>query len=730
MNQYLRWGIYTGLFAVLFIPFIVANDFFFPFITGKNFAFRIIVEMVFAAWVVLAVSDPSARPKKSVLLYALGALVLSMGISTVLAENPSKAFWSNFERMEGYIGLLHFAAYFLVISSVFTAQKLWNRFFNTSIVMSVLLALYGVGQLAGWFTINQGGVRVDATFGNATYLAVYMLFHVFLTLYLLVRERPARWLQVYYAAAIVLQTLMIFYAATRGTILGLVGGLFLTGLIFVAFGKGNEQRNAGLRKFGATVALALVVLAGGFIAIKDTDFVRNNDILTRVASISLQEGQVRFMVWGMAWEGFKERPIFGWGQEGFNYVFNKHYNPAMYAQEPWFDRAHNAFIDWAVAGGVVGFILFMLVFLLPLWYLWRREAGFDVSERAIFTGLLAGYAVHNFFVFDNLISSAFFFTVIAFILSRYASAKKLEPLAGIGAPSMPVRQGIAAFALIVAIGVLYAANVPGITRAAGIIDALKPHDAGLSENFERFKKTLGPSGMGRQEAYEQFLQFASRIRTQALADRSTQEFRDEVALFAIDAFAEEIARNPNDARLRLFSASFFRQLGLYPQADREAQKAHEFSPRKQSPLLERALIATNQGDNEAALSYAKEAYELAPEYDQARIIYAASAVRAGDGALAERLLVEGFGTTNVVDLYLQQAYISVGNTERVIELAKAKVSEFPNDLQGYLELAANYMNTGRRTDTLEVLQAAVERFPDFKEQGEYYIAEIRAGRNP
>lgn len=727
MDRYLKYAIFAGLFAVLFIPFIVASDFFFPFITGKNFAFRIIVEIIFAAWVVLALSDPSVRPKKSALLYVVGAFVISMGISTVLAENPHKAFWSNFERMEGYIGLLHLAAYFLVISSMFTAQKLWNRFFNTSVGVSVLLALYGVGQLAGWFTINQGGVRVDATFGNATYLAVYMLFHVFLTLYLLVKDRPARWLQAYYAIAIVLQVLMIFYAATRGTILGLVGGLFLTGLIFVVLGKGN----AGLRKFGATVALALVVLAGGFIAIKDTDFVRNNDVLTRVASISLEEGKVRFMVWSMAWEGFKERPIFGWGQEGFNYVFNKHYNPQMYAQEPWFDRAHNAFIDWLVAGGAAGFILFMLVFLLPLWYLWRPEAGFAVSERALFTGLLAGYTVHNLFVFDNLISSVFFFTTIAFILSRYAEAKNLTPLFGSGAATRAVRQGVAAFVLIVALGVAYGANVPGITRATGIIDALTPYEAGLTENFARFKETLGSSGIGRQEAYEQFLQFASQIRNQGLVEHSTEEFRDEVARFALDAFAGEIERAPDDARLRIFYASFLRQLGLYAQAEEHALRAHELSPQKQSPLLELALIATNRGESSVALPYAKEAYELAPEYDQARIFYASTAIRFGERALAEDLLSGPFATsTDLFNPYLIQAYLSVGDTERVIAIAEAKVRKFPGDLQGYLELAANYLNVGRRTNATETLQEAVERFPDFKEQGEYYISEIRAGRNP
>jgi len=57
----------------------------------------------------------------------------------------------------------------------------------------------------------------------------------------------------------------------------------------------------------------------------------------------LQEGttESRFIVWNMAWKGFEEHPVLGWGQESFNYVFNKYYNPKLYNQEQWFDRTHD-----------------------------------------------------------------------------------------------------------------------------------------------------------------------------------------------------------------------------------------------------------------------------------------------------------------------------------------------------------------------------------------------------
>ena len=168
MQKVLRYVVLAGIFAVPFIPFVVANGFFFPFITGKNFAFRIIVEIVFALWLILALQDKSVRPTKSMLWFAILLFIGSLGISTFTGENPHKSFWSNFERMEGWISLIHLGAYFTVLVSVLKDEKTWKALWNTSIGVSILLGIYGVFQLAGVFPINQGAVRVDATFGNPT----------------------------------------------------------------------------------------------------------------------------------------------------------------------------------------------------------------------------------------------------------------------------------------------------------------------------------------------------------------------------------------------------------------------------------------------------------------------------------------------------------------------------------------------------------------------------------
>src|SRR3989338_491693 len=183
LEKFLRGVVLAGIFAIPFIPLIVAQSMFFPFITGKNFTFRIIVEIIFALWLALAFVNPEYRPRRSWTLYALAFFVLMIGISDVFGANPMKSIWSNYERMEGWVTLAHLLMFFIVLTSMLS-EKLWKWFWHTSIGISVLIGFYGIFQLMGWITINQGGLRLDATFGNAIYLGIYMIFHLFITAFM------------------------------------------------------------------------------------------------------------------------------------------------------------------------------------------------------------------------------------------------------------------------------------------------------------------------------------------------------------------------------------------------------------------------------------------------------------------------------------------------------------------------------------------------------------------
>src|SRR3990167_3276387 len=193
-----------GFFGKLFLP--GAGDLFFPFITGKNFFFRIIVEILLALWVFLWAFDKKYAPRPTLLFWAVSATLGILILSTFLGANPYRSFWSNYERMEGLISHLHLFAYFLVLTGVFKTYIRWRRFFCVVSASGALMALYGYRQALGLTAISlQSGIRADGTFGNASYMAVFMILNAFIATHLFFSEER-RWLKIIFGLLAVLRS--------------------------------------------------------------------------------------------------------------------------------------------------------------------------------------------------------------------------------------------------------------------------------------------------------------------------------------------------------------------------------------------------------------------------------------------------------------------------------------------------------------------------------------------
>src|SRR3989344_1619374 len=301
-----------GLFILPVFSLIVSSSLFFPFITGKNFFFRTAVEILFFLWVMLAVFDKNYRPKKSPLLFALIAFLIIISLAAVFGENFYRSFWSNFERMEGLISHLHFFAYFLILSNVFK-KKDFKWLFAAMLVVSVIMSIYAYLQFSGKVAVHQGGTKLDATLGNSTYLAIYIIFHLFLLAWFFINTSNI-WLRFLFAFLFIFELPIVYYTMTRGAVLGLFGALVL----FVGI-MGFLSRAKKVRYYFFGTLGVFLVAAALFIIFKDSNFIRSKPTLDKIASISLTQGTVesRLTIWKMSFEAFKENPILGWGQENF-----------------------------------------------------------------------------------------------------------------------------------------------------------------------------------------------------------------------------------------------------------------------------------------------------------------------------------------------------------------------------------------------------------------------------
>lgn len=615
-KQILRNIIFIGLFLVPFIPFLVYSGFFFPFITTKAFTWRIIIEIVFASWILLAFLDANYRPKKSVILYAVLSFLVVIGLANIFGVAPIKSFWSGFERMEGFITLLHLGMFFAVISSVFNVDPAgsgasWRRWWNVSLAASFLMVLFCLLQIIGLKTINQGGVRVDGTFGNAIYLAVYMLFHIFIALFFMWRQWKNvafRWV---YGLLIVSQILVLYYTATRGAILGLLGGVLVMAVLNI-----RNREDLFVRKASMAVLIGLAILVGGFWAMRNADFVTRSPVLSRFSSLNTEEikTQGRYFVWPIAFEGFKERPLLGWGQENFSYVFQEHYIPEMYHLEPWFDRAHNIFLDWAVAGGILGLLSYLFLYVALLFSIWRRSGDMSHTEKSILTGLMAAYFFHNFFVFDHLISYILFFSLLAYMHCR-SEGKILFELRSI--TETQVKAIVLPAVSILLLLSLYFVNIKPIMANIFLIEAIKsvktPGEIAAAPQY--FMKAFRASHyLGRPEIVEHITVNSAAILT---SDISMEE-RNAFFSFAKDAVAnqEEDGAQEGDARYQLMAGSFLSTTGLLDEALVHLERARELMPGKPQIYLEIANVFLNKGDYQTAIETLLYLGEISPAHKE------------------------------------------------------------------------------------------------------------------
>ncbi len=748
----LRWITIGGIFAVpIIVPFIVPSSMFFPYITGKNFTFRIIVEIILSAWVLLAMFDVKYRPRFSWILASFILFLVVIGLADILGENPFKSFWSNFERMEGYVTLLHLFAYFIVTSSVLNTEKLWNTFWYSTLGTSVVIAFMGLKPILSALPAISFP-RIDASFGNPIYLAVYALFHIFIALILMERWRGTYWHQALLGFIALLQMVVMVLTQTRGTVLGFVVGMFVTTVLIAIF----EKERKWLRFSAIGVLIAGILLVGTGFAIKDTNFAKTTPLVSRFTQVSFTSGTVhaRFMNWGIAWQGVKERPILGWGQGNYEYVFSKYFDPGMYNEEPWFDRTHDIIFDWLVAGGFLGVVSYFLILISAIVHFWfldrdgekwsvkkvfsfntvknlfeKGDYTFSGTERAVLTGLLIAYTIHNLFVFDNIISYILFVMVLAYI--HFKATEKSAPMFSeveirketITAVALPV-------VLVVCGAVVWYVNVPGIKTSQMLIEALTPQVLPSGQRvplppedvLAKYKEALSYDQLGRQEVKEQLAQMATRM----LRDKNVPpDVKDEFGKLAINELEKEIARNPNSARLRLFSGSVYGAFGQIDKAENEYRKVAEIAPTKQTALFQLGEILLVEKKNDEALKLFKRAYELEPKYKEATKLYATVLVRTGKDKEAVDLLTAQFGTPYVDDNRLFREWTNAKRYDVVAEILKKRIKNNPNDLQLKVSLAATYKELGEKDKAIKLLEEVKKANPEYSEQMNSFIKTIR-----
>jgi tetratricopeptide (TPR) repeat protein/O-antigen ligase len=716
-NTFLKNSVIGLLFLVPIFPLIVANSYFFPFITGKAFAFRIVVELAFALWLILLYKDRKYAPRWNSMTILVTVFTFAVLIADLLGVNAIRSIWSNNERMEGWLTIVHLWAYFILLTSMFRDKKWWPRYFNMTIAVAVIISLYGIAQMAGWAQIHQSASRLDASLGNSAYLAIYMLIHAFLAAYLAALAWQNKKIDrvCIYSALTALFTFILFETQTRGSQLGIIGGAALACFLYAIFARGADHKKARLINGGIVV---LIILLGiGFYFGRNNSWIKGSAMFGRLASISLSDtttiSRLNY-IWPMAIKGTFSSPktaVIGYGQENFNYLFNAGYSPHMYNDEQWFDRAHNVFLDWLVDGGLVAFLLYISFYFLSIWYIWK--SSMTTAEKSILTGLLAGYAVHNLFVFDNMASYYLFFLFLAFVSSMRES-KGFAWLEKLSKNDEVANYVILPFAAILFVLVLYFINIRPIQANTDIIAALENcgGQQGVLPTVVLWQKALDVNAyVANQEIREQLLSCADNVISSQSIDNSTKS-----AFFSLvnTEVQKQVKATPNDARIYTLAGGFYNDIGQWSQAQPLLIKAHQLSPGKQAIDFELGLNYLNTASTTAGVALFKQAYESDTTYPDAAINYAAALIATGDEADAAPLLAANPAAQT--DNRIINAYVAEKNYTKVISIYKTLVAQNPSSVQDRVSLAATYYQEKDIYDAKATINQAIKDFPLYKDQ--------------
>jgi len=752
-EKILKFVIWVGLISICFIPLLVRSNYYFPFIVPKTIAFRVIVEILFLAFLGLAVIKKEYRPKINLILVLFFLYLITIFISSALAGTFKLSFWSNNERSEGLLLMTHLFLFLLILSNFLREIKDWIILFEFSFLSSLSVSFIALGQHLGWSWLmaSSGGVRLASTLGNAGYVAGYLIFNIFfgLILFFFKKSEYLAWLRAYYVLGILLQVFVVFNTLTRGGIIALGFSIFALICYFVFY---HFRNNKLIRNSGIAVLLLVAVFSSFLFLNRQADWVHKNNILDSIVSISPKAvtAQTRLMTWNSAYQGFKEKPILGYGYENFYQVFDKYFNPKIYRHAGsviWFDRAHNMIFDRLITGGLIGLFLYLALLFAPLYYLWKRfiknKENKNYLMPMVFTLVMLAYFIQNLFIFEALVTYIPLFIVLAFLAQFCPNYFEKFP------QSKKPYLVLLIISIIILLPVFFSVNIRLASANKGLINAMiKTQKKETEAAYNQFIDVLEMDTPYNQEHRQHFAEFVTGSINSNLVNSDWQK---RAATRMIEEFDKQIEEKPKSARNYLM---FMRSLN----------KVYKFDVKwlnKSLDLGEKAIQISStrpQLYNEIAYSqiYLGKYYESMGDIEKANQVFNQAVINTEKALALNDQVLESYanvimvlfavGQSDKVQIYLDKmdenglnyhkedvlkrmvsSAIYTKDYNWALKINKELTEIVPDKPDYWIDLALSYAYLGQRGKAIEVAEKVKDFGVEYEEQANLFIQSVLSG---
>jgi len=720
--------------VILIVPYLVTYSLFFPYVSGKAYVFRMLVILAFFFWVWLILKDKEYKPRfKNILVISLILFFLAQVFVSFFSVDPVLSFFSSLERGEGVIQYGFWILYFLMLISLFKEKKDWKLFFSFFVVTAFLQSVYSLMHL-------KEQVRVYGFFGNPSYLAAFLLFAVGFCAIMIERKFFKEKLVNYLFGLLALFfVFVLILTQTRGAYFGLGGGIFLFCLLALLFSKKENKKLA---------IVCFVVLLIGFFSVlglflaRETSFVQNHYILKRTASIfKLWQEDVlreRVLTWIIALKGFKERPIFGWGPEKFESVFNKFYDYRIGRFQPWFDRTHNYPLEILSAGGIFLFV-FYLFWVSSVIYLIFKTSKRQKIFSYILISIFVAYFLQGLFLFDLLPVYLGLFPFLAFVVFNFNSYFREEEI------SLKQKKNyskknlyILGFCFIFSVFLIYKTVFLPYQANAFVLKYKAYLDNNLYKEAKIFLEkaysinspyTFWP--VRKRSAWE----LVAFLEYEVKEDISPEDINLLSQLY--DFISPELERyykkKPYDPQIYYIAGRFY-YLGYLKLAKNDLEKAEkilrksfDYSDKRVEYFNEMAKILVAQGKVEEGRKLIEEhlkkirvdetflnlimgnLYFSGEDYERAMQYYEKA-----------RLLGYKFYESEADYARYMLAAEGVKDYQKILDMALSYLEIHGPDADTYFNIALGYLNTGEKEKAKEFLLKSIELNNDYKEYLPYF----------
>lgn len=379
VHQLIEWLFY-GFLCVF--PFVFYDGWLFYGTASRSINLILFVEIIVLIFGIFLINSKEERIGliKSPITISLFVLLLVSFISSIFGVDFSMSFWSKATRMSGLFYFLHIGLFYLLLVLIFNRKEKMHRLIKVFVFSAAIFSVGSFLSRDGLGLIFKERFVNGFLFGNSSFAAMYLYAGFLLSIYLVYLAKKKFNLRTILRLLLPLIFVINPYFLNRdlwfGKVnlaenpLGFIGEaqassfvLFFSIFLLLVIWLVSNIKKTKIRRIFLWVFVVCGVVGLSFASYS---FLSNDGY---IRSMYLkQASNARPIVWELSKKSISDRPILGWGIDNFDRSFEKNYDNSVLelrnGGEPWFDRAHNIWIDQTIETGYLGILSYLLVYII------------------------------------------------------------------------------------------------------------------------------------------------------------------------------------------------------------------------------------------------------------------------------------------------------------------------------------------------------------------------------